>query len=123
KDEYVDPLVRDRADACSAGVYRDHSLMGDFHQEGVARAELKGRHAAAIIRDLNVTLGRAFKAAVVADNAGLQAGNPAAAEPGRVPTARAGGPAVFSIQALREQARASAGHDFPEQDQSRRLRT
>jgi hypothetical protein len=46
KDEYVDPLVAGRSTKGCPAVCRDHSLFGNFLDEGVERAELKPRHAA-----------------------------------------------------------------------------
>ena len=114
KDEYADPLAANRAAMGAAGVFQDHSLMGDFQQEGIARAELKLRHAAEMMRGLSehleenfrVTLAGAARRAVRAHN-GPEAANP---------TAAAGG-----IQALRELAR-RLDAPCPHQGRSGRLR-
>lgn len=114
KDEYVDPLAANRAATDAAGVFQDHSLMGDFQQEGVALAELKPRHAVEMVRGLSVHVGDDCKI------------RPAGAA-GRVPRVQTGseatkpGAAILGMQSLRELAR-----DFdasrPGQVRSGRLR-
>ena len=61
KDEYADPLATNRVTMGAAGVFQDHSLMGDFHQEGIARAELKPRHAAEMVSGLSERLEENFR--------------------------------------------------------------
>ena len=61
KDEYADPLAANRAAMGAAGVFQDHSLMGDFQQEGAFLAELKRRHVVEMVRGLNAHLGDGFK--------------------------------------------------------------
>jgi hypothetical protein len=98
KDEYVDPLAANRATMGAAGVYQDHSLMGDFQQEGTVLAELKPRHAIEMMRGLGVHLGSNFRV------------TPAGAD-GRAFRVQTGsettnpGAPDGSIQALRELAR------------------
>ncbi|MBV9999731.1 MAG: hypothetical protein JO015_11545 [Verrucomicrobia bacterium] len=115
KDEYVDPLAANRATTGTAGVFQDHSLMGDFQQEGIALAELKPRHALEIVRGLSVHFGGDFNimpAGAAGRVARLQTGSEAATKPG---------PAVAGMQSLRELAR---GFDAPRPGQgcSGRLR-
>ncbi|MBE2317528.1 hypothetical protein DVA67_016210 [Solirubrobacter sp. CPCC 204708] len=43
-DEYVDTTAVNRRTATSPGVHTDHSIMGDYPNEGVAAAEVKLRH-------------------------------------------------------------------------------
>ena len=95
KDEYVDPLAASRATEGSAGVYRDHSLMGDFQQEGLALAELKPRHAVDIVRVLSVHFKNDFKV--------TPAGAARRVPPGSEATKP--GTAAASIESLRELAR------------------
>jgi hypothetical protein len=113
KDEYVDPLAANRATTGGAGVFQDHSLMGDFQQEGTAWAELKPRHAVEIVRGLGVHLGDNLKV-VPAGAAGrtfrVQTGSEATN-----PEMAAG------MQTLRELARRFDAH-CPDQGRPGRLR-
>jgi hypothetical protein len=43
-DEYQDATARNRRTATSPGVHEDHSLMGDYPNEGYDTAEVKLRH-------------------------------------------------------------------------------
>ena len=43
-DEYVDATAVNRRTATSSGVHEDHSLMGDYPNEGFDTAEVKLRH-------------------------------------------------------------------------------
>ncbi|HEY0791762.1 MAG TPA: hypothetical protein VGD78_11930 [Chthoniobacterales bacterium] len=61
KDEYVDPLVEGRSSKGSPAVFRDHSLFGNFHEEGVERAELKLRHAARLTETWGEAFGKRFE--------------------------------------------------------------
>jgi len=61
KDEYVDPLVTGRSTKGSPAVCRDHSLFGNFHDEGVERAELKPRHAARLAEAWGEVFGMRFE--------------------------------------------------------------
>lgn len=114
KDEYVDPLAANRATPEAAGVYRDHSLMGDFQQEGTALAELKPRHALEIMRGLGAHLGDSFR--VTPAGAAGRAFLVQTASEGANPGAAAG-----SIQALRELAQ-RLDAPCPGQGRSGRLR-
>ena len=56
-DEYVDPRATRRRRATSPGVFRDHSLMGNYPTEGAADAEVKLRHGQKVADDV----GRALR--------------------------------------------------------------
>jgi hypothetical protein len=114
KDEYADPLAANRATTSAAGVYRDHSLMGDFQQEGTLLAELKPRHALEIVRGLGAHLGDNLKVtpAGPAGKTFLVRTGSAATNPGAVPE---------GIQALRELAQRLGAH-CPGQGRAGRLR-
>jgi hypothetical protein len=56
KDEYIDRSCENRASAEAAGVFRDHSLMGNFFGEGIDLAELKPRHGEIIARRISQSL-------------------------------------------------------------------
>lgn len=113
KDEYVDPLAINRATAGAAGVYQDHSLMGDFQQEGALLVELKPRHAFEIVRGLGMHPGDDLKVtpAGLPGKAFLVRTGPEATMPG----AAAGG-----VQALRELAQ-RLGARSPAQGHAGRL--
>jgi hypothetical protein len=113
KDEYVDPLAANRATTGAAGVYADHSLMGDFQQEGTSLAELKPRHALEMVRGLGAHLGDNSK--VTPSGA---AGEVFLVQTGSETTnARS---AAGSIQALRELAQRLDAH-CPGEGHARRL--
>ena len=57
-DEYVDPAVANRATAASPGVFSDHSIMGDYPNEGVGRARARRRHGNRLARRIGAATGR-----------------------------------------------------------------
>jgi hypothetical protein len=61
-DEYVDPNVANRATAASPGVRTDHSIMGNYPVEGVARARAKLRHGRRLAWNIGETTGRRLRA-------------------------------------------------------------
>jgi len=61
-DEYVDPMSKNRATADAPGIYRDHSLMGNFFSEGVDQAELKQRHGEVLANKISEATGIPLKA-------------------------------------------------------------
>jgi hypothetical protein len=113
KDEYADPLVANRATLVSAGVYRDHSLMGDFQQEGTFLAELKPRHAVEMVCGLSAHLGDDFKVTPVGT-----VERTARVETG--PKATNAGAVVGGMQSLRELAQRLDTH-CPAQNRPVRL--
>jgi hypothetical protein len=56
-DEYIDPTAVRRRTATSPGVFQDHSVMGNYFNEGIAQAEVKLRHG----QRLAATIGRATR--------------------------------------------------------------
>ena len=48
--EYVDTNVVNRSNSGASGVREDHSIMGDFPNEGVDKATMKDRHALRIAK-------------------------------------------------------------------------
>jgi hypothetical protein len=62
RDEYIDASVPRRRNATAAGVFDDHSLMGDYFTEGVANAEVKLRHAEQLAADISRATRRRFTA-------------------------------------------------------------
>jgi hypothetical protein len=65
-DEYVDPRVPRRRNAAAAGVFQDFSLMGNYYNEGIARAEVKLRHG----QQLATAIGRASRRSLRASLSG-----------------------------------------------------
>jgi len=65
KDEYIDGTAENRKDASAPGVHRDHSLMGNFWEEGVEKAEVKQRHAQDIADRIGRSTGQSFEASPV----------------------------------------------------------
>jgi hypothetical protein len=65
KDEYIDSNAKNRMDAHAAGVFADHSLMGNFFAEGIERASLKQRHADYLARVLSEEIGTRVSARAV----------------------------------------------------------
>ena len=61
-DEYVDATVANRATAASPGVHTDHSLMGDYPNEGVLRARARLRHGQRLARHIGAKTGRRLRA-------------------------------------------------------------
>jgi hypothetical protein len=61
-DEYIDSTARRRRTATSAGVFRDHSLMGDYYTEGRAQAEVKLRHGQELARRIGAATRRRLSA-------------------------------------------------------------
>jgi hypothetical protein len=61
-DEYVDATVANRATAASPGVFTDHSLMGDYPNEGVVRARARRRHGNRLARHIGGRTGRRLRA-------------------------------------------------------------
>jgi len=60
KDEYIDPAVGDRSSATSPGVHTDHSIMGNYHGEGRAAAQVHQRHGQAMSTAIGGATGRTF---------------------------------------------------------------
>jgi len=61
-DEYVDANVANRATAASPGVRTDHSIMGDYPNEGVPRARARLRHGRRLARHIGGKVGRRLRA-------------------------------------------------------------
>jgi len=57
-DEYVDANVADRTDVGKSAVHDDHSIMGDYPNEGIAAATMKVRHAERIAKMIYKAAGR-----------------------------------------------------------------
>jgi len=53
RDEYIDASVPRRRNAAAPGVFDDHSLLGNYYNEGVAQAEVKLRHAQQLAADIS----------------------------------------------------------------------
>lgn len=62
-DEYVDPDVVRRRTSRSPGVFEDHSLMGNYFNEGIARAEVKLRHGQSLAATIGRATGRRYRVA------------------------------------------------------------
>jgi len=69
-DEYVDASVPRRRTATSPGVFEDHSLLGNYYNEGVALAEVKLRHGQQLAADISVATRRRFTAGYTGDYQG-----------------------------------------------------
>jgi hypothetical protein len=65
-DEYVDPDVPNRATATSPGVFTDHSIMGNYYNEGRAAAVAKLRHGQRMAAHISTATGRTFTASMAA---------------------------------------------------------
>ncbi|MFN8377602.1 MAG: hypothetical protein U0452_02925 [Anaerolineae bacterium] len=61
-DEYEDPGVENRKDSTASGVHTDHSVMGNYEDEGFAPAEAKLRHGQHFAKDISEATGRSFSA-------------------------------------------------------------
>jgi hypothetical protein len=61
-DEYVDATVANRATAASPGIHTDHSIMGDYPNEGVLRARARLRHGQRLARHIGGRTGRRLRA-------------------------------------------------------------
>ena len=66
RDEYIDSTVVRRRTATSVGVFQDHSLMGNYYNEGQANAEVKLRHGQQIADQI----GRATRRTLTAGYSG-----------------------------------------------------
>lgn len=64
KDEYVDPGVANRQNAGSPGVSNDHSIMGNYYEQGIDPAEAKLRHGQTIAGAIGAATGRTFDVAM-----------------------------------------------------------
>jgi hypothetical protein len=62
RDEYVDPTSVPRRTATSPGVFQDHSVMGNYWNEGIDVAEVKLRHGQALARSIGRATHRRFSA-------------------------------------------------------------
>ncbi len=62
KDEYVDASVPNRATATSPGVSHDHSLMGNYYEQGIRNADVRGRHGDQLAADISSATGTQFSA-------------------------------------------------------------
>lgn len=60
KDEYIDAGVRNRRDASAPGVFQDHSLLGNYYDEGIEFAEVKLRHGQELARAIGRATRRRF---------------------------------------------------------------
>jgi hypothetical protein len=60
QDEYIDPACPSRKTAQAPGIFRDHSLMGNFFKEGIEHAELKPRHGELLAKQISESIGIAF---------------------------------------------------------------
>jgi hypothetical protein len=63
KDEYVDPLVVNRRTSTSPGVFEDHSIMGNYFNEGIPQAEVKLRHGEALAAVIGRATHRRYRVA------------------------------------------------------------
>jgi hypothetical protein len=61
-DEYVDATVANRATAASPGIRTDHSIMGDYPNEGPLRARARLRHGQRLARHIGGRTGRRLRA-------------------------------------------------------------
>ncbi len=57
-DEYIDAAVPNRRDASAPGVHQDHSIMGNYYDEGTAQAEAKLRHGQSIAAEVGRVHGK-----------------------------------------------------------------
>jgi hypothetical protein len=62
KDEYVSKKATARATATSPGVFKDHSIMGNYYDEGFGLAEAKTRHATVMAGHIGAATGRTLTA-------------------------------------------------------------
>ncbi|MEZ4401335.1 MAG: DUF4157 domain-containing protein [Kofleriaceae bacterium] len=60
RDEYIDPAVASRATAAGADVHTDHSIMGNYHGEGAAAAQVHERHGRTMATAIGGATGRTF---------------------------------------------------------------
>jgi hypothetical protein len=60
KDEYVDATAPNRATGTSPGVFTDHSIMGNYFNEGIPQAEVKQRHGETIAGEIGGATHRNF---------------------------------------------------------------
>lgn len=63
RDEYVDPQVVRRRTSASPGVFEDHSIMGNYFNEGIPQAEVKLRHGQALAAVIGRATGRRYRVA------------------------------------------------------------
>jgi hypothetical protein len=62
KDEYIDDTTVNRKDKDAPGVHQDNSLMGNYYDEGISKAEVKLRHGEHLAKDISAATGRKFSA-------------------------------------------------------------
>lgn len=62
RDEYIDPTSVPRRTATSPGVFQDHSVMGNYWNEGIDEAEVKLRHGQALAGAIGRATRRRFRA-------------------------------------------------------------
>ena len=60
RDEYIDKDVPRRRNASAAGVFQDHSLLGNYYSEGRDLAEVKLRHGEELARYVGKATKRTF---------------------------------------------------------------
>jgi hypothetical protein len=84
-DEYVDATVANRATAASPGVFSDHSIMGDYPNEGAGRARARRRHGNRLARHIGAATGRKLRSR-------YRTAAPPAAAPPPVPAGAGAGP-------------------------------
>lgn len=63
-DEYVDAQVINRATATSPGVFTDHSVMGNFYNEGADEAVAQPRHGERLADAIGRATHRRFRASL-----------------------------------------------------------
>ena len=97
-DEYIDPNVVNRKTGTSAGVFQDHSLMGNYFVEGIGVPEIKLRHGQ-MLADL---IGKATKRKLTVGYTGTYQGERLVRWRGIRDTAKTGGNATAEAAANTE---------------------
>lgn len=64
KDEYVDAGATDRATATAPGVFTDHSIMGNYYEEGAAKAHVHLRHGNVLAGAISAATGEQYTASL-----------------------------------------------------------
>jgi hypothetical protein len=67
KDEYMDTIAPSRTTKDSPGVFHDHSIMGNFYDEGIEQAGFKQRHADEIATRISEAIRMQFHAVPISE--------------------------------------------------------
>jgi hypothetical protein len=76
KDEYVDMATIHRSTPGASGVFKDHSLMGNFYGEGIAEASVKERHAKKIAATIALKAGIQFAVRSISPDLKIETAEP-----------------------------------------------